>query len=170
NDFIEYTVTNIPAGTFDVGLLYKQHNNRGIHSLAVDGVVIDGPLNQYSNVVVFREKSFGSVTLPSAGDHAIRLTVTGKDPASGNHNLSADAFRFSTAAAQTWQSQDIGAVGIAGSFSQSGSTFTIAGSGADIWTGADQFRYAYQNINGDVEVIAKVVSEQQTHAFAKAGV
>jgi len=166
--FIEYTVTNIPAGTWGVGLLYKQHNNRGIHNLTVDGVQLDGTLNQFGSVV-FLEKDFGGITFATAGNHTVRLTVTGKDAASGNHNLSADAFRL-TATNEVWLSQDIGAVGIAGSFNQNGSQFTIAGSGADIWSTADQFRYAYQNMSGDFDIVAKVVSEQQTHGFAKAGV
>src|SRR6185369_4530367 len=60
--WVEYTLTNVSAGTYSLGFLYKQHPNRGIHSLTVDGVKMDGDLNQYSNVVAYPEKNFGVIT------------------------------------------------------------------------------------------------------------
>jgi hypothetical protein len=48
--------------------------------------------------------------------------------------------------------------------------FTINGAGADIWGTADQFHFAYQTLNGDGEIVARVASLQNTHAWAKAGV
>jgi uncharacterized repeat protein (TIGR03806 family) len=69
-----------------------------------------------------------------------------------------------------WNDIDIGAVGIAGSASFSSGTFTVKGSGSDIWTTGDQFNYAYQNVSGDQTVIARVATEQLTASFAKAGV
>ena len=47
---------------------------------------------------------------------------------------------------------------------------TISASGSDIWNTADQFRYAYQSVSGNTSVVARVVSQTGTHAFAKAGV
>jgi regulation of enolase protein 1 (concanavalin A-like superfamily) len=166
--WMEYTLTNVAAGIYDLSLLYKQHPNRGIHTLTVDGVQLGGQLNQYSNVVAYPEKDFGNITFTTNGDHAVRLTAVGKDPAAGTPNISADAFRL-TSTNEAWLSQDIGAVGLVGSFSQSNNTFTLAGSGADIWTTGDQFRYAYQNVSGDIDFQAKVVSETLTAPFAKAG-
>jgi phosphatidylserine/phosphatidylglycerophosphate/cardiolipin synthase-like enzyme/regulation of enolase protein 1 (concanavalin A-like superfamily) len=69
-----------------------------------------------------------------------------------------------------WLTQDVGAVGTPGSASYSNGTFTVAGAGADIWGSADAFRYAYQAVNGDSEIVARVTSMQNTHAYAKAGV
>jgi len=69
-----------------------------------------------------------------------------------------------------WNDVDIGAVGLAGSASFSSGTFTVSGSGSDIWTAADQFNYAYQSVSGNQTVIARVVTEQLTASFAKAGV
>jgi regulation of enolase protein 1 (concanavalin A-like superfamily) len=67
-------------------------------------------------------------------------------------------------------SQDVGAVAATGNFSQSGSTLTVGGSGADIFGTADEFRYVFQNITGNATITARVVSLQNTQAFAKAGV
>ena len=71
-----------------------------------------------------------------------------------------------------WVSADIGAVGIGGSaiYSSSTGTFTISGSGDDIWNAADAFRYVHQPLNGDGTIIAKVNSQTNTDPWAKAGV
>ncbi|MEA3226176.1 MAG: hypothetical protein U9Q07_09510, partial [Planctomycetota bacterium] len=49
-------------------------------------------------------------------------------------------------------------------------TFTMTGSGADIWGTADQFHFAYKTLTGPGTIIAKVDSVQETHVWAKAGV
>jgi len=169
NDYIEFTTPNVSAGTYNVVLLYKKHPNRGTLSLTVDGIKLDGDLDQYSATPSYVTKDFGPITFSSFGTHKIRLTVVGKNASSTVYTLSADAVQL-IAPTSFWTSQNIGAVGLPGSFSQSGPTFTVAGSGADIWSTADQFRFAYHPVSGPLTVTARVVSEQQTHAFAKAGV
>ena len=71
-----------------------------------------------------------------------------------------------------WVTTDVGAVAAAGNatFNSSTATFTVNGSGADIWDTADEFRYVYQPINGDVTITARVASLTNTNAWAKAGV
>jgi regulation of enolase protein 1 (concanavalin A-like superfamily) len=68
-----------------------------------------------------------------------------------------------------WTSRDIGNVGAAGATSGF-DPLTVRGSGADVWGTADAFRFVYTAWTGDGEVIAKVASLQNTHAWAKAGV
>jgi PKD repeat protein len=69
-----------------------------------------------------------------------------------------------------WQSGDVGAVGLAGSGSRLDGVYTIAGGGADIWNTADAFRFACQPLSGDGEVVARILSQTNTDAWAKAGV
>jgi len=71
-----------------------------------------------------------------------------------------------------WTDADIGSVGIPGlaSYNSSTSTFTVKGSGADIWFNADAFHYAYQQLTGDFQITARVTAEQNTNSWAKAGV
>ena len=69
-----------------------------------------------------------------------------------------------------WQTQDIGAVGTSGSASASNGVFTIEGAGADVWGTADAFRYVWQPVSGDVDVIARVASVEYVAAWVKAGV
>lgn len=68
-----------------------------------------------------------------------------------------------------WLTEDVGSVGATGTFNLNGSTFTIQGSGADIWYGSDEFRYVFQALSGDCSITARVVSQQNTAGWAKAG-
>jgi uncharacterized protein YjdB/regulation of enolase protein 1 (concanavalin A-like superfamily) len=76
----------------------------------------------------------------------------------------------STDLPSAWETDDIGAVGATGSASYDNGTFDLEGSGADIWGAADEFRFVYQEISGDVTIIARVASVENTDAWAKAGV
>jgi len=49
-------------------------------------------------------------------------------------------------------------------------TFTVRGSGADIWNRADAFQFVSQPLSGDGSITARVVSQTNTNAWAKAGV
>ncbi len=69
-----------------------------------------------------------------------------------------------------WADQDIGAVGLPGSARWASGTFTVTGSGADIWNTADAFHYVYQSWTGDGQIVARVVTQQNTDAWAKAAV
>jgi hypothetical protein len=49
-------------------------------------------------------------------------------------------------------------------------TYTMTGSGADIWNAADEFHYAFKNISGVGSIQAQVLSVDNTDPWAKAGV
>jgi len=70
----------------------------------------------------------------------------------------------------TWFGQDIGAVGAAGTSSESGGVWTVEGSGADIWGNSDEFYYVSQPFSGDFTVTARVASIENTNGWARAGV
>jgi outer membrane protein assembly factor BamB len=69
-----------------------------------------------------------------------------------------------------WSCADIGNPAIAGSQSLSNGTWTVSGSGGDIWGTADQFRYVWQSLSGSGSVIAHVTAQTNTDNWAKAGV
>lgn len=69
-----------------------------------------------------------------------------------------------------WQSQDVGVVGVTGSAGFTNGTFTINGSGADIWGTADGFNYLFQSASGDCDIRTRVVNVADTSSGAKAGV
>ena len=55
-----------------------------------------------------------------------------------------------------WSGTDIGTVGPSGSQMESGSPVTVTAGGTDIWGTADAFRYVYQPLNGDGEIVAYI--------------
>ncbi|MCP4612307.1 MAG: hypothetical protein GY845_26725 [Planctomycetes bacterium] len=68
-----------------------------------------------------------------------------------------------------WLNQDIGTTG--GSADESGGEFTVTGDGADIWGTSDGFHYAYQFMEGDGEMTARVTDVGTgSNAWAKGGV
>lgn len=69
-----------------------------------------------------------------------------------------------------WTGADIGSPGQAGSRTISGSTFTVNGSGADIFSASDSFYFLSQSYSGDAQLTARVVSQDRTDPWAKAGV
>jgi beta-glucanase (GH16 family) len=69
-----------------------------------------------------------------------------------------------------WWNLDVGTVGYSGSASTDGFTYTVTGSGADVWNQSDGFQYAYQPVTGDGTIIARVASQGNTGGYAKAGV
>jgi uncharacterized membrane protein/regulation of enolase protein 1 (concanavalin A-like superfamily) len=69
-----------------------------------------------------------------------------------------------------WADQDVGSVGIAGSASYSGSTYTLTGSGTSISGTADEFNYAYQTAGTSYTITARVTSLTNTNSGAQAGV
>ena len=113
-------------------------------------------------------------------------SFTWKNVAGGTYDLSAvatdngGAISSSTHATITvttssklpgpWHDIDIGPVGASGSSSYSGGTYTVTGSGVDIWGNADSFHYVYQPLSGDGQITARVASQSDTHAWALAGV
>jgi phosphatidylserine/phosphatidylglycerophosphate/cardiolipin synthase-like enzyme len=69
-----------------------------------------------------------------------------------------------------WQSHDIGSVGVAGAASASGGTFTVRGSGEDVWGGVDAFHFVYRTLSGDGAITARVTAVNGTEAWTKVGV
>jgi len=71
---------------------------------------------------------------------------------------------------QEWATRDIGTVGVAGGVTYADGSFTLQGSGDDIWGAIDAFRFVYQPLNGDGAIVARVTSLQNTNTFAMGGV
>jgi hypothetical protein len=70
-----------------------------------------------------------------------------------------------------WAHGDVGAVPIAGDAAFDSGTFTVTGSGADVWGTADAFHYTYAALTGDGAIVARVASiPQGVNAWVKAGV
>jgi DUF1680 family protein/regulation of enolase protein 1 (concanavalin A-like superfamily) len=112
-----------------------------------------------------RGLSIVALLLATAGGSA-GLTAGCGGPGAGSGSGAAPG----AGSAGTWQSQDIGSVGFAGSTTALGAGFQVSASGDDIWNSADAFRFVYRPLSGDGEITAEVDSLNPTDAWAKAGV
>jgi len=127
----------------------------------------------------------GSLAIPVTGGWQTWQTVSGAlTGGSGLHNLylvfnggssigNLNWFQFSGPLAPLpapWSSADIGAVGLAGSATFLNGTYTLDGSGTDVWSTADGFQYVSQPVSNSCEIRAQVINLQNTDPWAKAGV
>lgn len=106
-----------------------------------------------------------TISMPSAV--YVGLPVT----AHNNTNLCTAGFDnvWSSAPISSWQHQDVGSVGVAGSATTSTGLFTVTGAGGDIWGTADGLNYAFLPVTNNCTVVARVTSVQGVNAWSKAG-
>ncbi|HTB81561.1 MAG TPA: carbohydrate-binding protein, partial [Opitutaceae bacterium] len=93
-DSISYAIPSVTAGTYQVQMEWKGNNSRGILQLSIDGTNVGPTLDQYSSGQTYPTTTFGTVTFSATGTHTLKLTVTGKNSASSNYQLSSDKFTF----------------------------------------------------------------------------
>jgi rhamnogalacturonyl hydrolase YesR len=91
-NYIEFTLTNVPAGAYDFKFAFQSGSNRGQLNLSLDGNPLGGALDEYWPVGGYPLWDFGAVTFATTGNHTVRLTVAGKDVAAGSYTLTADKF------------------------------------------------------------------------------
>ncbi len=121
------------------------------------------------NTAYFSQAPQGTLT------HALNTLVLRSSTASPN--LSALKWTVShggnlpeTGLPAGWQSQDIGWLwGKNGWARFENGRFKVAGAGADIWGTCDAFQYVWHSMPAEGEIIARLVRQKHTHAWAKAG-
>ena len=91
-DYVEFALTNVPAGDYRLKMGFKSDTDRARISLALDGQVLNETLDEYWYAIGYPLMDFGSVTITNAGSHTIRLTVDDKHGASAGYRLTADQF------------------------------------------------------------------------------
>jgi regulation of enolase protein 1 (concanavalin A-like superfamily) len=124
------------------------------------------PIATVTNGTSFTDTGLAPATMYSyqvaAFDKAVPVNVSAPS--------SALSVTTQSAAAANWSGGDIGTVTAAGSYTSSNGTFTVLGSGADIYNSADAFQFVSESLIGDGSITARVVSQTNTNMWAKAGV
>ena len=70
-----------------------------------------------------------------------------------------------------WQDTDIGATPVAGDAQLDGTGgYQVSSAGGDIWWNSDAFHFVYQPLNGNGQIVARVLGLQGIDSLAKAGV
>jgi regulation of enolase protein 1 (concanavalin A-like superfamily) len=114
--------------------------------------------------------TFTDVSLTASSKATVATTAAQPVATSGVAAAADEPTVTPAALPASWTGQDIGSPAVAGSSNESAGTFTVAGAGADIWNGSDQFHFVWRTITGDVDIRARVASLQQQHPWSKAGV
>src|SRR5512145_128603 len=116
-------------------------------------------------------KAVGTQSIAMGSTVYVGLAVTSHNPSSASTATFTNVSAGSAAALPSpWTNRDIGAPTVAGRASHAAGTFTVTGAGADIWHSSDQFHFAYQPVQGDTEIVARVASFQGPDSWSKAGV
>jgi hypothetical protein len=148
-------------------------------SITTDGSVVLPPVEDSGTVTA--PFSFEGLFTYEAADHSqqrVPLTGTGtavlspsRMSASFSDRWKIDSLTYYVASPLPagWLSAEVGHVGQQGGANYSSGTFDVIGSGADIWGTADAFHYAAKPLTGDGSITARVLTEQNTNPFAKAG-
>jgi hypothetical protein len=98
------------------------------------------------------------------------LTARATDNQSGTATSSPVTVTVNGSLPPPWSSQDVGAVGLAGSATYSAGTFTLNGSGAGIGGTSDQFHFVHQTLTGDGQIVARITGVQNVNSFSKGGI
>jgi regulation of enolase protein 1 (concanavalin A-like superfamily) len=115
--------------------------------------------------------SFTDTGLTSGTTYTYQVAAfDGATPANVSARTAAISATTTTEPPSALTGGDIGGVTAKGSSSLSGSTYTVKGSGVDIWGTADSFQFDSQLLTGDGTIIAHIASETNTDPWAKAGV
>lgn len=139
--WMQFTLPNVPAGTYSVRLTYKANNNRGQATFQMDGVGFGGTLDQYASAASFPTATIGTVTFSTTGNRTFRMTVAGKTAASSSYTLSADAISLvPTATSPSWEAESLtrttsgtSATNDADSSASGGSRVTLNATGTGSW-------------------------------------
>ena len=116
----------------------------------------------------------GATTIPMTDPVTIGLFNCAHNASALNtatfDNVSVTAGAALTPPPAPWADSDVGSPAMAGSASYASGVFTVNGGGVDIWGGTDQFNYVSQPLTGNASIVARVTSQSDTDAWAKAGV
>ncbi len=120
----------------------------------------------------------------AAGEHYVETTIvhggSQSMPYSYDNNMKYSEATMSLSQPRDWTQQGVGMLSLwyrgypasAGGFAEDpAGTYKMTGSGADIWTQADEFHFAFKQLGfGPCTIIAKVESVDLTNNWAKAGI
>jgi regulation of enolase protein 1 (concanavalin A-like superfamily) len=131
---------------------------------------IGSALTAYSSVDGKLWQTIGSITIPLQSSAYVGLAVTSHSWSTTTTAVVSQVTVSQLTLPSRLKSMDIGSPAIAGSVSYRQGVYTVHAAGRDIWDASDQFHFVYQQVSGDVEVIARLNSLTYTNQWAKGGV
>jgi alpha-galactosidase len=166
-EWLNYTIAIPETESYDFILNSASTTSTGKCSFELDENELTGPVQipLTGGANIWKSKLIPDINLP-AGVHQLKLIIDEQD--FKLNNLEVD---YALAALpEPWQYQDIGQTAVKGSVGIRKDKFIVKASGADIWNTSDEFGYVYQQLQGDGEISAQVLSLEDTDPWSKAGV
>jgi regulation of enolase protein 1 (concanavalin A-like superfamily) len=171
----------------DSGIVFQRRTTDGAESASSAGPSVTSPywvrlvragtqVTAYSSSDGARWELIQSLTMALGETAYVGVAVTSHD-ASALATAVVSNVRLTAASGSSpaptlpagMSSADVGAPAIAGNTSFADGTYTIRAGGTDIWDSSDQFHYAWAQMTGDVDVVARVASLEESDVWAKAG-
>ncbi len=141
-------ITNVSATTGSVGSQIL---------ISGTGFGTSGIVTLNGTLVTINSWSSSSITITIPTGATTGLLVVSVAP-SMNDSSPIDFTVTTQPLPSSWLDADVGSVGLVGSATYSGGTFTVKGSGAGVLGTADQMHFAYQPLSGDGTIVARIVS------------
>ncbi len=140
-------------------------NGSGFGNTQGNGAVT---LNAVPVTINFWSNTFISITIPSGATSGDLAVLVAPDMNQSNPVW----FTVTSQPLPTgWLDQDVGTVNVVGAANYTNGTFMVSGSGYQIYSAADAFHFAYQQLAGDGSITARVVNLQGASGWwAAAGV
>jgi putative Ig domain-containing protein len=112
----------------------------------------------------------GSPTTAGTASFTVKATDAGWPDNAATQTLAIAIAEEAGVLPSPWAQRDLGSVGVAGTARLADGTFTVTGSGSDIWGGGDAFHFVYQPWTGDGSIVARIASVTTANNWSKAGV
>lgn len=127
-----------------------------------------GPYSTVASGITSTTYSDGTVT--NGTNYYYRISSVGPSGARSPAAPVSSSTPIGSSLPAPWMDKDIGAVSVTGTASYSNGVYTVAGSGADIWSTVDAFHFAAQPMANNGTITARVASQMNTDGWSRVGV
>jgi alpha-galactosidase len=166
-EWLDYSLDVGETDSCDFTLRVASSVTTGTCHLELDNKDVTGPVQiPFTGASLnWREKTIANISVP-AGSQKLRFYVD-----AGGFNINSIDVAYSLQPlASPWLHRDIGQTGTPGQAAMRKGVFIVKASGQDIWGNNDEFHFVYQEVQGDMELSARVLTLEETDPWAKAGV
>jgi hypothetical protein len=94
NDYVQFTATNVPAGSYKLRVRFRRSPNNGIWQLMTNAVSTGTASDGFDVDPHYAEADVGSVTYSTSANRVYRFMVTGKRAASSGYGIGIDCIKL----------------------------------------------------------------------------
>ncbi len=94
NDYVQFTATNVPAGSYKLRVRFRRSASNAIWQLTTNGVSTGTTTDGYDVDPHYAEADLGDVTYSTTANRVYRFTVAGKRTASSGYGIGVDCIKL----------------------------------------------------------------------------